>query len=481
METNFFTGKFKKNNLRVPNIRKVYFQRKIKTEEYPSLQKNLKTFFNDYSKYFDTSFEENHIIVGKKYNSNHKSNLLMSSNDEVNTKFKGKRYAKRPTLKKNFWSKKSDSINRSKFDDKRASFEDKENNLKPNQRFIDDKEIDKLFNLFRELRKINKNRSHNFMNLKELKEAKEELRKKTFKINSNLNNNLFNSINIEEKKYGTLILRNNNNMELNSDSEYNKTLSTNIGGYMQDEHSKNNIKNYEYNEKTIQSPMCKTGILRQRKELIQNQKQYLYKNIQLSLKNQFAETLAAQENVFLNQSKSYKYQKHFSKNIRSHIKKNKNFKLLLLDDTHRENVEFKKKIDFYQNKLNPDKLYDWYYDLHLPSSESRFPFLEKKIENIRNPENMKALSKFRNRTLEKDQYLKNIFPMNYLKNLDKDLNNINNNYEHLCIKGKNLLQLENDMAKKLKGRKIINDFEKMLSPAETKEENIYSNIGNNIN
>ena len=70
--------------------------------------------------------------------------------------------------------------------------------------------------------------------------------------------------------------------------------------------------------------------------------------------------------------------------------------------------------------------------------------------------------------------------MNYLKNLDKDLNNINNNYEHLCIKGKNLLQLENDMAKKLKGRKIINDFEKMLSPAETKEENIYSNIGNNI-
>ena len=77
METNFFTGKFKKNNLRVPNIRKVYFQRKIKTEEYPSLQKNLKTFFNDYSKYFDTSFEENHIIVGKKYNSNHKSNLLM--------------------------------------------------------------------------------------------------------------------------------------------------------------------------------------------------------------------------------------------------------------------------------------------------------------------------------------------------------------------------------------------------------------------
>ena len=31
----------------------------------------------------------------------------MSSNDEVNTKFKGKRYAKRPTLKKNFWSKKA--------------------------------------------------------------------------------------------------------------------------------------------------------------------------------------------------------------------------------------------------------------------------------------------------------------------------------------------------------------------------------------
>ena len=32
------------------------------------------------------------------------------------------------------------------------------------------------------------------------------------------------------------------------------------------------------------------------------------------------------------------------------------------------------------------------------------------------------------------------------------------------------------MAKKLKGRKIIYDFEKTLSPTEFKNENIYSNI-----
>ena len=51
---------------------------------------------------------------------------------------------KRPTLKRPMMSR-ADSMNRSKLfnDEKRKSFE--ENILKPGQRFIEDKEVDKLF------------------------------------------------------------------------------------------------------------------------------------------------------------------------------------------------------------------------------------------------------------------------------------------------------------------------------------------------
>ena len=117
---NFFSGKFLKNSLREKQLKKVYFQKKINTEQYPSLQKNLKAFFNDYSKYFDTSFENNRIIVGKKYSSNHKLNSPVSSIDSNNNKFKGKKtIMRRPTIKKPNWLRKSDSLNISKYDDKK--------------------------------------------------------------------------------------------------------------------------------------------------------------------------------------------------------------------------------------------------------------------------------------------------------------------------------------------------------------------------
>ena len=132
------------------------------------------------------------------------------------------------------------------------------------------------------------------------------------------------------------------------------------------------------------------------------------------------------------------------------------------------------KIDFFQNKLNPDRIYDWYYDLH--SWKTPFPILEKKIEIIRNPKNMKGFYNNKSKILEKDEYLKNIITSKNFKNLEKEINNVNDNYGSLVVEGKNLLQLENNIVKKIKGRKIINDYEKIMSPPKLKSENIYSNI-----
>ena len=80
------------------------------------------------------------------------------------------------------------------------------------------------------------------------------------------------------------------------------------------------------------------------------------------------------------------------------------------------------------------------------------------------------------KTLEKDDYLKKHITSKYYKSLEKELNNANHNFETLFVQGKNLLEIENNMAKRLKGKKILNDFERLLSPSKLKDENIYSNI-----
>ena len=86
-------------------------------------------------------------------------------------------------------------------------------------------------------------------------------------------------------------------------------------------------------------------------------------------------------------------------------------------------------------------------------------------------------SNHRSRTLDKDQYLKNSITSKYFNNLEKEADNVNNNFGSLFVEGKNLLQFENNLAKKLKGRKIINDYERLMSPTDLKNEDIYANIG----
>ena len=208
------------------------------------------------------------------------------------------------------------------------------------------------------------------------------------------------------------------------------------------------------------------------------QNQYIYNNIQEVIKKQFAESLSLQENALLFHNKNRKYQYNFRKYLNNHIKKKFKSDLLIQEDKFRKKLELKAKIDFFQKKLNPDKIYDWYKDLH--SSKNFLPILDKKFETIRNPKTMKKTfisSNHRSRTLDKDQYLKNSITSKYFNNLEKEADNVNNNFGSLFVEGKNLLQFENNLAKKLKGRKIINDYERLMSPTDLKNEDIYANIG----
>ena len=57
----------------------------------------------------------------------------------------------------------------------------------------------------------------------------------------------------------------------------------------------------------------------------------------------------------------------------------------------------------------------------------------------------------------------------YYKKLIDETNKINNNFEGLFIKGKNLLKTEYDQLKALKTKKIINNYEIYLPTAEVED------------
>jgi hypothetical protein len=250
-----------------------------------------------------------------------------------------------------------------------------------------------------------------------------------------------------------------------------------MGGTLQDDSVRNNnmLKSIESDKEEKDEYICKTDVIK-RKKLIKMQNQYLYNNLEEVTKKQFAESLAMQENALLFHNKNKRYQYNFRRYLKNHLKNKFKSNLLIQDDKYRKELELKMKIDFFQKKLNPDKIYDWYNDLH--SSKNFLPILDKKFEIIRNPKTMKTITGFNQRSmsLEKDEYLKNSITSKYFNNLEKEEDNINNNYGCLYIKGKNLLQFENNLAKKLRGRKIINDYERLMSPSKLKNEDIYSNI-----
>ena len=495
MENNFKDNYFFEN--RQP---KEYFLKKINLNKYPKIKKSLNTFFNDFNKYFEDSYDNKYIIVGKKYTSENRKGIV-NPYDNTNNKSKSKKFMKRMSLK-NQALQDSSPMKSNKPYNKKMNEENKmifthteENALKPGQRLISDKEIDKLFNLYKEVRRINKNKFNNFMTLKELDEINNK--KNIFKCRRTSRNYTNNLVNVKSifnqenlnctdrkkfKKNENVINKSNKIEKDNNDLDYYNTTSTGFTGSFKDEISiKNNFicidlknsTNYKYKELI-------TREVKERKKLLKRQEQYIDKNIDKSIKKEFENILSHQEKTFLSQNKHKYFQSKLNQYISSKIKKSNNNHLLLLEDSYRPNVEIKLKINNIQKQLNPEKLYNWYKDLH---SSEKF-FIPTKhlptVETIRNPKTIKYYSPISDKRLEKNEYLEKVITKKMLKNLVNEYRTTEKNYNSLQVRGVNLLRLENDIFKKLKGRKIINDFERIMSPSQKKSKNFFSGIDKNI-
>ena len=482
MERSLTCAKYKENQVFKKTIPKEFMLKKINIEEYPKFKKNLNSFFNDINKYFETSYDDKFIIIGNKHK--HKNLIPFENAGKNRIKKWLNRITFKSLLKASNDSQKNLTIfqNKGKHEDKKKNIaSSEENSLKPGQRFVDDKEIENIFNLYKELRKINKNKNSKFITLKDLNKSLNGSDFKSKKSSKILNNdNLINLKQYQTKKlYNSFVKKDNNSNNIFNETDGYKNIST-LSGNLKDEISfKNNFVSIEVNNSNNNNIIVKQKE-KEKQKLINKQKQYISKKLDKTIKNKFIHILALQEKTILDQNKFIKQQLNLRNYLSTKIKRKKNKLLMVQDENYRPALETKMKLNILQQKINPDKFYNWINDLH--SSENSM-ITQKYLlssETIRNPEIMKNFIQTKSKTLEKNDYVKKIIPRVTLRNLKNDLKNINRNYDSLYVKGKDLLKLESDVFKKLKGRKIMNDFERLMSPSNTKCKNIYSNIDRNL-
>ena len=503
-----------------------FFIKKIKIKSNPKIKRNLDLFFNDTNKYFETIYDNKILVMGKNFKD--KRNKTTSSFSE---NIKKKLYKKMSSLKKynnlknsGESEKKSESmksrISKNITEEKKKNYTNEENQLKMGQRFIDDKELDNIFKAFKDLRKLNKNKIKDFINLKELYKSKnitpfniilKERKLSNFldNNNDNISRKESNSINLKIKekiksasiKDKTLSFDKDKDSNLNNtqnnffknikninkkqnktlnDLDNYKTYSTGFtSGYKTREDS--DIKDYsiKQNSKKIRNILMMKN-KKERFKLLEKQNQYISERLDDTIRKEMAYNLALQEKALLFQNKKSKIQTQLVNYLSKKLKKSKNKLLLYRELNYRPNYETKLKLNNLENKLNPDRIYNWLNDLHpIENSKAKDQYLLTE-ETIRHPQHMKSLSPVKLKLLENSEYIKKSIPKIQLENLKNNLGKIQNSYDTLHIKGVDLLKLEADNAKKLKGRKILYDYEKMLNPSIFKSKDILSNLGGNI-
>ena len=149
-----------------------------------------------------------------------------------------------------------------------------------------------------------------------------------------------------------------------------------------------------------------------------------------------------------------------------------------------ENLRIKNDI---KNKINnqvdnyfPERTYSWKNNLRKNNNQIlKRNNTYNNIEIIRNPKytelyntNEKFWKDNENKQID---YLKKRIPKRNINNLVNSINNVIKNYKDLFVNGRNLLKVEYDICKSIKGKKIINFYEDFIKKDEKCDKTFVKN------
>ena len=496
------------------NKAKLLILKKIKLKKFPELTKNLKDYFWNIDNYFKPKFKDNYIIINKDYK---KTKTPLSVN---------KRKAARQKTRK-FVPNNSHSSDKKRLNDSNISYYEsrkrgipknvKETGLKIGQKYISDFEIEDLFNAFKTAQKENKKRDSNFVTANEyidknsviiqsktttnfnrfLYEKKKSLFNNDeyksfpdlngggrtshyFYKKNNINNlNTLNNFNNNNEYYRTastfMSLNNNNNIKDGHDDNKLESPSKNINKFCTIEkidslyNPINTDINFAQKAKTANNFYIDGKNILLRNKLIRRQNQFLLdskdSNI-LSLHkaeiDNLAKLLASQEKTISLTTKNKLKINNLNNLLSKKAHKPKKDLLMTNINTYRIRNELKDKLTDLNSKLEPEHNYNWIKDLR-ENSKIIKTSNNANYYNIRDPFNKTMYNAARDINLGKKKYVR------YYKNIIDETNNINNNFDGLYIKGRNLLKMEYDQVKSFKNKKIINTNEMFLPSADIED------------
>ena len=497
---------------------------KIKLDERPEYKQFLQSYFNEPSKYFLKNFKNKPVIIGKKYN---KKNTFK-------IKFQVKSSPKRQKKIKNLNEQKNkSSLEQSSIDLNKGNNAPKENinNLKAGQRYVDDLELNEIFSNFKSTQRANKSKITNNLTINDIKKFRAEnlensksikgrllMRKKTIKLlkgyagdmnnynnkmcltenntNNNSNNNSIGKVNskksvdslkrkesndsfphLNSNKNINILLKNyqnNNNFifkerksTISNDSLSNNSyLAKDNNNKLQNNFNKtvsHKISNNPYNFSKLYSTFNENNEI----DIFKKQTQYLTTEKYKIFRKELGDRLVSQENTFLNNLNLKNRARQMSLYMSNKLKRPKEKLLMNRTEYFRIQSDLKTRLSKELEYEYIDEFYEW--EKNLKNFETKIKYEETitdpgyKINNY--PK--KRFYSFNN------EYLTKRLPKKNLKKFINNIDKINNNLRGLFIEGKNLLELEQELAKGIKGKKILNNYEEIL-PYSSLKDDIYA-------
>ena len=209
--------------------------------------------------------------------------------------------------------------------------------------------------------------------------------------------------------------------------------------------------------------------------LIQKQNQYATIIKNKTIKKEFLKNLAYQEKTLQRQIQHCKKDKNMIKYIREKLKRENGELLMGQTDDYRIINDIKTRLNKLMKKSFPENHYDWKDNLRNKKIES--DDINKDQEIMRNPYN-KASTFIKNKQFEKyeNEFIKKYAPKNEYRKFVKDIKNIKNNLNGLLIEGQNLLKYEQDLIKKIKGKKFLINYNNLLKEKDINDELYAYNI-----
>ena len=257
----------------------------------------------------------------------------------------------------------------------------------------------------------------------------------------------------------------------------------NLKDYINKLIKKNKTSKFFQIHKNIPACLLKTSDkIINRNKLLASQDQYLttVKNNE-TFKKELKNKLTSQEITFLFQKEK---EQKFSIlcNYMSQILK-KPINDLIINNSYdfRLKSDIKNKIQNNLNNYFPEKQFSWKNDLRKNNKTQKLLVKLKKNEIIREMKlkeccysnDEKILKK---RQIKKINYLKERIPKENIDNLVNDINTAFKDYDNLNVNGKNLYNVEYNLLKNIKGRKIINYFDDFIKDEEKNDKLFARNL-----